>query len=167
MRPLLFHRLLSQHPVLLTPESSSRLLSRLFAASVAFAMRGQARLSLVPLAGLTCRRCKFHFMLRAAVLLPFLMELQRFDIASHPAARLASQARFLLPGGLTLPGLDLHQQADDDFSGHITLWWATRLFTRTYGFQKFQDFFVAFCLSMFKNTDTFRVFCGNVCSFCN
>jgi len=34
MRPLLFHRLLSQHPALPTPESSSRLLSRFFAASL-------------------------------------------------------------------------------------------------------------------------------------
>jgi hypothetical protein len=36
MRSLLFHRLLSQHPVLPTPKSSSRLHFRLFTASIAF-----------------------------------------------------------------------------------------------------------------------------------
>ncbi len=38
MRPLLFHRLLSQHPASPTPESPSRLLFRFFAASMAFAL---------------------------------------------------------------------------------------------------------------------------------
>src|SRR5689334_1380638 len=37
VRSLLFHRLLSQHPTLPTPGGSSRLHSRVFAASVAFA----------------------------------------------------------------------------------------------------------------------------------
>jgi hypothetical protein len=31
----------------------------------------------------------FHFMLRAAVLLPFLRELQRFNTISHPTALVA------------------------------------------------------------------------------
>jgi len=44
MRPLLFHRLLSQHPIFPTPEGSSRLLSRFFTASLAFAFARQARL---------------------------------------------------------------------------------------------------------------------------
>src|SRR3990172_11401692 len=97
MRPLLFHRLLSQHPVLPTPESSSRLLYRFFAASIAFAMRDRLGSLFFPY-GSTCRCCKFHFMLRAAALLPFLRELQRFDTISHPTA----SPKGLLPGGLTL-----------------------------------------------------------------
>src|SRR5665648_570018 len=51
-------------------------------------VKGSA-LSFFPLTGPTCRCCKFHFMLRAAVLLPFLRKLQRFDIASHPATPVA------------------------------------------------------------------------------
>jgi len=51
MRPLLFHRLLSQHPALPTPESSSRLISRFFAASIAFAMRDRLGSLLLPLRG--------------------------------------------------------------------------------------------------------------------
>jgi hypothetical protein len=51
---------------------------------------GATRLSLAPLSGLTCRCCKFHFMLRAAALLPFLRDLrQRFDTSSHPTASVA------------------------------------------------------------------------------
>ena len=49
MRSLLFHRLLSQHPAPHTPEGSSRLLYRFFAASLAFAFALQARLPLVPI----------------------------------------------------------------------------------------------------------------------
>jgi hypothetical protein len=51
MRPLLFHRLLSQHPALPTPESSSRLLFRFFTASVAFAMRDRLGSLLFPFRG--------------------------------------------------------------------------------------------------------------------
>jgi len=51
MRSLLFHRLLSQHPALPTPESSSRLLFRFFTASVAFAMRDRLGSLLLPLRG--------------------------------------------------------------------------------------------------------------------
>ncbi|MGD9092865.1 MAG: hypothetical protein PVF74_08445 [Anaerolineales bacterium] len=36
--------------------------------------------------GLTFRRCKIHFMLRAAVLLSLLRRLHRFSTTSHPAA---------------------------------------------------------------------------------
>ena len=85
MRSLLFHHLLSQHPILPTPESSSRLFYRFFAASIAFAMRDRLGSLFFPF-GSTCRCCKFHFMLRAAVLLPFLRELHRFSTTSHPAA---------------------------------------------------------------------------------
>ena len=38
------------------------------------------------LSGLTFRRCKIHFMLRAVVLLSFLRRLHRFSTTSHPAA---------------------------------------------------------------------------------
>ena len=51
MRPLLFHRLLSQHPVLPTPEGSSRLHFRVFAASLAFAMRDRLGSLLFPIRG--------------------------------------------------------------------------------------------------------------------
>jgi hypothetical protein len=57
----------------------------------------------------------FHFSLRAAASLPFLKELQRFDIASHPAT---SVACYLV--ACPLPGLDFHQQADNDFSEHAS-----------------------------------------------
>jgi len=73
-------------------------------------------------------------MLRANVLLPFLGELQRFDIASHPAT--SPKGLLAARGGLTrlprwfygVPELDSlcddllgKSQADDDFSGHTTL----------------------------------------------
>jgi hypothetical protein len=51
MRPLLFHRPLSQHPALPTPESSSRLQFRIFTASVAFAMRDRLGSLLFPFLG--------------------------------------------------------------------------------------------------------------------
>ncbi len=51
MRPLLFHRLLSQPPALPTPESSSRLLSRFFTASIAFARHDRLGSLLLPLRG--------------------------------------------------------------------------------------------------------------------
>ncbi|MCJ7483824.1 MAG: hypothetical protein MUO31_12775 [Thermodesulfovibrionales bacterium] len=51
MRPLLFHHLLSQHPILPTPESSSRLFYRFFAASIAFAMRDRLGSLFFPLRG--------------------------------------------------------------------------------------------------------------------
>ena len=50
------------------------------------------RLSLVPLPGLTFRRCRIHFMLRAAVLLSFLKRLQRFSTIGHPIALVACYA---------------------------------------------------------------------------
>jgi len=51
VRPPLFHRLLLQHPALPTPEGSSRLLSRLFAASMAFVVVDQLGALLFPLRG--------------------------------------------------------------------------------------------------------------------
>ena len=42
-----------------------------------------------PSGGLTYRGCKFHLMLRAAALRPFLREIQRFNTTSHPAALVA------------------------------------------------------------------------------
>ena len=89
MRPLLFYRLLSQHPALPTPESSSRLHFRVFTASIAFAMRDRLGSLLFPMTGLTCRCCKFHFMLRAAVLRSFLRRIQRFDTSGRPEASVA------------------------------------------------------------------------------
>jgi hypothetical protein len=53
---------------------------------------------------------RFTLMLRAAVLLPFLRELQRFNIASHPATLVACYVATCL-----LPRPDLHQLANDDF----------------------------------------------------
>ena len=92
MRPLLFHRLLSQHPAPHTPEGSSTLLLRVFTPSLAFAFTLQARLPLVPISGSTFRRCRaklclaIHFMLRAVDLLSFLRRLHRFSTTSHPTA---------------------------------------------------------------------------------
>jgi len=64
MRPILFHRLLPQHPILPTPESSSRLLFpyfgdfiRFFTASIAFAMRDRLGSLFFPF-WLTFRCCK-------------------------------------------------------------------------------------------------------------
>ena len=84
---VLFHRLDETSPVLSSAFTTSRSpyaegfltaafpksvdLIRFFAASIAFAMRDRLGSLFFPLSGLTCRRCKFHFMLRAAVLLPF------------------------------------------------------------------------------------------------
>src|SRR4051794_12729386 len=65
MRALLFHRLLSQHPALPTPEVSWRLHSRVVAASMAFASHDELG-SLFSPCGLTFRCCKLHVMLRAA-----------------------------------------------------------------------------------------------------
>ena len=60
MRPLLFHRLLSQHPTrsVPTPESSSRLFSGSLPLLLPSWRLGAIRLSLAPLSGLTCRCCK-------------------------------------------------------------------------------------------------------------
>jgi len=110
MRSLLFHRLLSQHPILPTQEGSSRLLSRFFTASLAFAFARQARLPLAPFSGSTFRCCKIHFMLRAAVLLSFLRKLHRFSTVSHPAAL---DACYL--AACPLPRSDFHRLADDSF----------------------------------------------------
>ena len=110
MRSLLFHRLLSQHPAPHTPEGSSRLLYRFFAASLAFAFALQARLPLAPISGLTFRRRRFHLMLRAVVLLSFLRRLHRFSTVSRPSAL---DACYL--AACPLPGSDFHRLADDSF----------------------------------------------------
>ena len=114
-RPPLFRRLLSQHPAPLTPEDPSVLLSRFFTPSMAFAVAGAARLPLVPVAGLTFRRCRIHFMLRAVVLRPFLRGILRFSTTGHPEALGACYV-----ASWQLPRLDSHQLADDSFRTHPT-----------------------------------------------
>jgi len=126
VRPLLFHRLLSHHPALPTPEGSSVLrfqvlpdvsIRRTFR-GLRFGMRNSA--PSCPLAGSTSRRCKLHFMLRADALRLLLEGLQRFNTASHPTALVACYL-----AACPLPGSDFHRLADDDFSGHTSLCWAT------------------------------------------
>ena len=89
MRSLLFHRLLSQHPVLPTPEGPSRLYFQVLRRfhDLRLWLTGSAP-SFFPF-GLTFRRCKIHFMLRAVVLLSFLRRLQRFGTLGHPSAPVA------------------------------------------------------------------------------
>jgi len=58
-------------------------------------------------------------MLRAVVLLSLLRRLQRFGTLGHPGAPVACYL-----AACSLPGLDFHQQADDDFTGHTSLCWA-------------------------------------------
>lgn len=86
MRSLLFQQLLSQHPILHTPEGSSVLFHRFFTPSLAFAFTSQARLPLAPISGLTFRRRRIHLMLRAVDLLSFLRRLHRFITTSRPVA---------------------------------------------------------------------------------
>jgi len=66
--------------------------------------------------GLTFRRCKIHFMLRAAVLLPFLRGIRRFSIPAHAGTL---DACYMTSWQLSRS--DLHRQVDDDFSGHTIL----------------------------------------------
>jgi len=63
-----------------------------------------------PVSGHIFRRCKIHFKLRAAALLPFLRGIQRFCTASHPAAQVACYVATCL-----LPRPDFHRLAHDDF----------------------------------------------------
>ena len=65
--------------------------------------------------GLTFRCCKIHFMLRAVASLSLLRRLQRFSTPGHPDALVACYL-----AACSLPGLDFHQRADDDFSGHTS-----------------------------------------------
>ena len=82
-------------------------------------LRQKTHFSLAPLSGLTFRCCcaklrfAIHFMLRAAVLHPFLRGIQRFSPASHPAALVAC---CVTPWQLPRP--DLHRLADDSFRTH-------------------------------------------------
>ena len=69
-----------------------------------------AWLPLLPVSGHLFRRCKIHFKLRAAALLPFLRGIQRFCTASHPAAQVACYVATCL-----LPRPDFHRLAHDDF----------------------------------------------------
>ncbi|MGD9092859.1 MAG: hypothetical protein PVF74_08415 [Anaerolineales bacterium] len=62
--------------------------SRFFTASLAFTFADRLGSLLFPF-GLTFRRCKIHFMLRAVVLLSLLRRLHRFSTTSHPAALVA------------------------------------------------------------------------------
>jgi hypothetical protein len=78
MRSLLFHRLLSQHPTLPTPEGSSRLHSRIFTASVAFACVQELGSLFSPF-GPPFRCYKLHIMLRAALLRPIHWGIRRFS----------------------------------------------------------------------------------------
>src|SRR3989304_5637899 len=109
MRPLLFHRLLSQHPALPTPRVLGGCISRFFTASVAFALHEKLGSLFFPF-GLTFRRCKIHLMLRAAALLLLLEGLHRFSTTGCPDAL---DACYL--AACPLPGSDFHRQADDDF----------------------------------------------------
>jgi hypothetical protein len=112
MRPPLFHRRLSQHPAPPTPEGSLALHSRVSVPSMAFALHDRLGSLWVPV-GLTSRRCRIRFMLRAAVLLPFLRGIRRFSTSGHPEALGACYV-----ASWQLPRPDLHRSADDDLSGH-------------------------------------------------
>ena len=62
--------------------------SRFFAASMAFTFAERLGSLFFPF-GLTFRRCKIHFMLRAAASHPFLRGIQRFGTSSRPNAPVA------------------------------------------------------------------------------
>ncbi|MFQ5793877.1 MAG: hypothetical protein ACE5JP_02375, partial [Candidatus Bipolaricaulia bacterium] len=57
-------------------------------------------------------RCKIHFMLRAAVLLPFHREIHHFSTSGHPDALDACYMAVW-----QLPRPDSHRLADDSFQG--------------------------------------------------
>ncbi|MCX6033671.1 MAG: hypothetical protein NTV38_01635, partial [Chloroflexi bacterium] len=75
-------------------------------------------------------------MLRAVASLPFLRELQRFGTPGHPDAPVACYL-----AACSLPGLDFHQQANDDFSGHTSQvlgsWQTGNKFTKEPGIAEF------------------------------
>jgi len=101
MRSLLFHRLLSQHPVLPTPEGPSRLFSSEFGDTSGSlplllpspCVTGSA-LSCSPyganISVLHDSLYAQHYVLRAVALLSLLRRLQRFGTPSHPACYLAA-----------------------------------------------------------------------------
>ena len=62
--------------------------------------------------GLTSRRCRIRFLLRAAALHPFPRGVRRFSTSSHPEALDACYV-----ASWPLPRPDLHRSADDDFQG--------------------------------------------------
>src|SRR5262245_43593965 len=112
MRPPLFRRRRSQHPVPPTPEGTSALYSRIPVPSMAFALRERLGSLWV-----TSRRCRIRVMLRSAVLHPFLRGIRRFSTSSHPEALGACDV-----ASWQLPRPDLHRLADDGFSGHTMPW---------------------------------------------
>jgi hypothetical protein len=89
MRSLLFHRLLSQHPVLHTPKGSLRLQFQVLRRFHGLRCATSNSAPSCPVSGSRSRRCKIHFMLRAVALLPFRRGLQRFCTTSRPAAQVA------------------------------------------------------------------------------
>jgi hypothetical protein len=126
VRPPLFRRLVSQHPVPPTPKeptlsgiegskSPSRLPARFFAASIAFVVADQLGSLRVPSSRLTLRRCKIHFMLRAAVLYSLLRRIQHFSTTGHPEALGACYVV-----SRQLPQPDFRRLANDSLAGHIS-----------------------------------------------
>ena len=110
MRSLLFHRLLSQHPIPHTPEGSSVLLFQVLRTFLGLRLCIAGSAPSGPITGSTFRRRRIHLMLRAVDLRSFLRRLHRFSTTSHPAAL---DACYL--AACSLPGLDFHQRADDSF----------------------------------------------------
>ena len=83
MSPLLFHHLLSQHPILPTPEGSWRLHFQLLHRFHGLRCIMSSSAPSCPVSGSSYRRCKIHFMLRAVDSLPLLRELHRFSASEH------------------------------------------------------------------------------------
>ena len=132
MRPLLFRRLLSQHPAPPTPESSSRLhlqvLHRFLLSArrqAAFPLADRLGSLLFPF-GLTYRRCRaklcfaIHFMLRAAGLLRLLSGIQRFSTSGRPEALVACYVAACLLAGLTVTTTGLAPASRRQLSGHTS-----------------------------------------------
>ena len=132
MRSLLFHHLLSQHPVLPTPEGSSRLHFqvlrrfhglRYWLKSSAPSFPFRANISALQ-DSLYVAGCCFALLSQ---------EVTTFQHTRSPRC-----TGCLLPGRLTdlprvlcgVPGLDFHQQANADFSGHTRRRWAASFFLR-------------------------------------
>jgi len=113
VRSPLFHRLLSQHPA--PPYAGGFFAAAIQVLHHFHGLRYQSvtRLPLAPLSGLTFRRCRIHFMLRAVVSLLFLRGLHRFSTSGCPDALDACYV-----ASWQLPRPDLHRLVDDDFAGH-------------------------------------------------
>jgi len=87
---------------------------------MAFVVVEQLGSLLVPF-GLTFRRCKIHFMLRAAALHSLLRRILRFSTSSRPEALGACYV-----ASWQLPRPDSHRLANDDFQGTPMIGWAAR-----------------------------------------